>query len=99
MFLYLKIAGGFEQKSSRLIEAHVHKVYCNIKYDFFNFLKDIQEKRANYVCTLLYCGTLLNTLCTLLVFSITLHFQGRGGGAPLPSRKISPQKKYQKMYS
>ena len=47
MFLYLKIAGGFKQKSSRPIEAHVRIVSYNI---FFYV-----EKRAKYVCTLLYC--------------------------------------------
>ena len=47
MFLYLKIAGGFKQKSSRPIEAHVRIVSYNIFY--------YVEKRAKYVCTLLYC--------------------------------------------
>ena len=33
MFLYLKLAGGFEQKSSRLIEAHV-RIASVMQYRF-----------------------------------------------------------------
>ena len=57
MFLYLKIAGGFEQKSSRLIEAHVHKVYCNIKFQFFELFKRHTGKRSKlcmYITILWY---------------------------------------------
>ena len=39
MFLYLKLAGGFEQKSSRLVEAHVRIVLFNIYLDFFKYKK------------------------------------------------------------
>ena len=83
MFLYLKLAGGFEQKSSRLIEAHVRIVLFNIYLDFLNI-----RKRAHYLCTLLYCGTLLDNLCTLLLSGITLHFLERGGGVNDSKLKI-----------
>ena len=52
MFLYLKIAGGFKQKSSRPIEAHVRIVSYNIF-----FLRRKKSKICMYI-TVLYFAIL-----------------------------------------
>ena len=53
--------------------------------DIFELLK--RKEHLTYV-HYTYCSTLLSILCTLQVFTITLHFRGRGGGGVLYDMKI-----------